>query len=102
MRQVEVGYTFLARKCWGLGFNHEMKGLMLNHAFQHVDRVVFFIGEGNLRSQKAILNIGARLVDRLERNPSQGVPYTALIYAINRTEFKASSLLPVYSCHRAP
>src|SRR5690606_8804541 len=30
-RTVEIGYTFLARKCWGRGFNREMKALMLRH-----------------------------------------------------------------------
>ena len=35
---------------------------MLDHAFQFVDRVIFEIGENNLRSRKAIEKIGAKLV----------------------------------------
>jgi len=41
--EVEIGWTFLARSHWGGAFNGEMKRLMLRHAFQHVDRVVFVI-----------------------------------------------------------
>src|SRR5688572_9396737 len=31
--RVCVGFTFLARKCWGQGHNRELKALMLPHAF---------------------------------------------------------------------
>ena len=57
--EIEIGWTFLARKCWGGRYNREMKQLMLNHAFKYVDDVVFFIGENNTRSQKATEKIGA-------------------------------------------
>ena len=40
-RVVEIGWTFLARSHWGGVFNGEMKQLMLNHAFQFVDNVIF-------------------------------------------------------------
>ena len=36
-----------------------MKQLMLAHAFQFVENVVFFIGENNIRSRKATEKIGA-------------------------------------------
>jgi RimJ/RimL family protein N-acetyltransferase len=36
-----------------------MKQLMLTHAFKFVENVVFFIGENNIRSQKATEKIGA-------------------------------------------
>jgi RimJ/RimL family protein N-acetyltransferase len=57
--EIEIGWTFLARKCWGGRYNREIKQLMLNHAFKYVDDVVFFIGENNIRSQKATEKIGA-------------------------------------------
>jgi N-acetyltransferase len=57
--EIEIGWTFLARKYWGGRYNREMKQLMLNHAFKYVDDVVFFIGEDNIRSQKATEKIGA-------------------------------------------
>ena len=58
-REIEIGWTFLARSHWGGAFNREMKQLMLRHAFRFVDSVIFLIGPQNLRSQRAILKIGA-------------------------------------------
>jgi len=60
--EVEIGFTFLERKYWGGTYNGELKAMMLAHAFRFVDRVVFVVGENNLRSQKALEKIGARLV----------------------------------------
>ena len=57
--EIEIGWTFLARKYWGERHNAEMKQLMLGHAFKFVENVVFFVGENNLRSQKATEKIGA-------------------------------------------
>ena len=62
--QVEIGWTFLARSYWGGRYNAEMKYLMLEHAFRFVDRVVFLVGTGNRRSQRALEKIGARQVGR--------------------------------------
>jgi RimJ/RimL family protein N-acetyltransferase len=56
--EVEIGWTFLARSYWGGIYNGEMKQLMLRHAFQFVNRVVFLVGPQNLRSQKALEKIG--------------------------------------------
>lgn len=61
-RQILVGYTFLARSHWGGNYNQEMKSLMLNHAFQFVETVLFEIGEKNYRSRRAIEKIGAQFV----------------------------------------
>lgn len=57
---VEIGWTFLARSQWRTGANREMKRLMLDHAFRHVARVFFTVGEGNARSRRALEGIGAR------------------------------------------
>jgi N-acetyltransferase len=57
--EVEIGWTFLARKYWGGRYNREMKQLMLEHAFKFVENVVFFVGENNIRSRKATEKIGA-------------------------------------------
>jgi len=56
---VEIGWSFLARAYWGGRYNGEMKRLMLEHAFQSVQRVLFIIGPDNRRSQRAIEKIGA-------------------------------------------
>jgi N-acetyltransferase len=57
-REVEIGYTFLARSHWGGAHNREMKELMLRHAFAFVDRVVFTVAPENFRSQRAVEKIG--------------------------------------------
>jgi N-acetyltransferase len=56
--EIEIGWTFLARSHWGGAHNGELKRLMLDHAFRFVGRVVFLIGPGNLRSQRAVEKIG--------------------------------------------
>lgn len=58
-REVEIGWTFLARAYWGGVYNREMKQLLLRHAFQFVDSVVFLIGPDNIRSQRGTEKIGA-------------------------------------------
>ena len=65
--EVEVGWTFLARKYWGGIYNREMKQLILDHAFLYVDSVVLIIGEENWRSRKAAEKIGAILTDRRDK-----------------------------------
>ena len=57
--EIEIGWTFLARKYWGGRYNAGMKQLMLTHAFKFVENVVFFVGENNIRSRKATEKIGA-------------------------------------------
>src|SRR6266436_6417697 len=52
--EIEIGWTFLARQYWGGRYNAEMKRLLLNHAFRFVENVMFFVGEDNVRSQKAM------------------------------------------------
>jgi len=56
--EIEIGWTFLARSHWGGVYNREMKQLMLRHAFRFAGSVVFLVGPGNLRSQKAVEKIG--------------------------------------------
>lgn len=63
---VLIGYTFIGTKFWGTGFNKALKRLMLDYAFQFVDKVYFHIGAFNIRSQKAIAKIGAVKVDEFE------------------------------------
>jgi RimJ/RimL family protein N-acetyltransferase len=84
-REVEIGWTFLARSHWGGRHNGEMKRLMLAHAFTAVERVVFFIGAGNIRSQRAIERIGGVRIAHPDIPPD--VPRVA--YAIAATAFAA-------------
>ncbi|POY35351.1 N-acetyltransferase [Solitalea longa] len=63
---VLIGYTFYATQYWGKGINKAVKKLMLDYAFQFVDRVYFHIGANNIRSQIAITRIGAQKVGEQE------------------------------------
>lgn len=56
---VSIGYTFFIRSHWGKGYNYALKQLMLNHIFGYVDRVQFYIGAVNKRSQISIERFGA-------------------------------------------
>jgi RimJ/RimL family protein N-acetyltransferase len=87
--EVAIGFTFLTRECWGGVYNREMKRLMLNHAFQFVNVVLFHVDAGNVRSQKAIEKIGGSLVGQLLKPEPGGVTRTVLIYKI----FKGASKL---------
>jgi RimJ/RimL family protein N-acetyltransferase len=60
-REVAIGYTFLARAFWGGATNGELKQLMIGHAARIADRVWFHVGKHNLRSQRAMEKIGAKL-----------------------------------------
>jgi len=57
--EVEIGWTFLARRYWGGVYNRELKDLMLAYAFRFVDNVVFLVGPENIRSRRAVERIGA-------------------------------------------
>lgn len=58
LREIEIGWTFLTKACWGGSYNREIKRLMIAHAFSFVDIVVFWVGENNWRSQRAMEKIG--------------------------------------------
>ncbi|MEN2413540.1 GNAT family N-acetyltransferase [Flavobacterium mesophilum] len=60
-----IGYTFYGRNFWGTGFNPQVKKIMLDYAFQFVDKVRFHIGAENYRSQKAIEKLGAEKIDEI-------------------------------------
>lgn len=84
---VEIGWTFLARSHWGGPFNREMKRLMLGHALKFVERVDFRVGEGNLRSRRAMEKIGGRLSDRSDIVDTASGPVMHVFYEITRGSF---------------
>lgn len=81
---VLIGYTFIARKYWGKGFNKSLKNLMLSYAFEFVDKVYFHIGSQNLRSQMAIEKIGAQKMDEKLIEYFGETPKLNYIYLINK------------------
>jgi RimJ/RimL family protein N-acetyltransferase len=89
---VEIGWTFLARRLWGAGLNAEMKRLMLAHALQYVERVVFRVGADNVVSRGAMKNIGGTLTDRTDITILAGEPIPHVVYEIDRAGFAAGPL----------
>lgn len=93
---IEIGWTFLARQHWGTGLNHAMKRLMLAHALAPapagVPRVLFRIGENNVRSRKAMEAIGGVLTDMTEDGEYQGRPVRHVVYTIDRAGFASGPL----------
>lgn len=75
-REVEIGWTFLARSHWGGATNRDLKAVMLAHAFASVDTVVFLVHPGNVRSQRAVEKLGAvRAGERVDGTGDVGVAY---------------------------
>lgn len=81
---VLIGYTFIGRKFWGKEYNKALKKLMLDYAFQFVDKVYFHIGAQNIRSQKAIEKNGAIKVDEFEVTYYGEDSKLNFIYVINK------------------
>jgi RimJ/RimL family protein N-acetyltransferase len=82
VRELAIGFTFLARSHWGGASNQEMKILMLNHAFQWAKVVWFHVGVSNWRSRKAVEKIGGRLSHE-EGKEVNGAMHIHAVYRID-------------------
>ena len=67
--EIEIGWTFLKRACWGGTYNREVKRLMVNHILRYVGCAIFQVGEENWRSQAAMKKIGGVLRDEVRERP---------------------------------
>ncbi len=67
---LHIGWTWISPNTQGTGFNHQMKFLMLGHAFDKMgyEKVEFRIDERNVRSRKAVEKLGATLEGVLRKN----------------------------------
>lgn len=95
--EVEIGWTFLVRRHWGSNSNHVMKALMVGHALETVERVIFLIGETNIRSRTAVTRIGAVLTGRQMTAQLSTGPVTHVTYAIDRINFAAGPLAQLWA-----
>ena len=57
-----IGFTFIAKSYWGTHYNRSIKKLLLDHAFQYVTAVHFHVAKNNIRSQKAMEKLGAKVI----------------------------------------
>ena len=89
--EIEIGWTFLERAFWGGIYNREMKSLMLDHAFRFVERVVFVIGDNNLRSRRAVEKIGGTLFRGPEIEPGRPA-VLFVVYAVTRSRYATAAI----------
>jgi RimJ/RimL family protein N-acetyltransferase len=87
-REIEIGWTFLARAYWGGSHNAEVKKLMLDHAFGFVDTVVFYVGETNWRSQRAMEKIGGVRRADLQPRTLSGVAHPHVVFEIRKSDHR--------------
>jgi RimJ/RimL family protein N-acetyltransferase len=87
-REIEIGWTFIVRSRWGGSTNREVKRLMLRHAFTFVDTVVFWVGQENWRSQRAVQKIGGVRRAGLSSRPETGGPH--VVFEIGKEAFRAN------------
>ncbi len=59
-RSVEIGWTWLDQRCWGQGYNEDMKHVLLGYCFGplRLSRVQWTVDGANLRSQRALERLG--------------------------------------------
>ena len=89
--EVAIGYTFIARNHWGKGYNKALKALMINHAYKFVDTIIFHVGAVNLRSQKAVGNIGGKKIGEVEMEYYGEPNRLNFIYQINKTDWQTKT-----------
>ncbi len=91
-KRLEIGWTWIGEKFQGTGINAICKGLLLDYCFDKLDlrRVEFKIDINNLKSQKAIIKIGA-IKEGLLRNyniQSYGESEGTYVYSILKEEWR--------------
>ena len=82
--QIEIGWTFLATEYWGGKYNGELKKLMIDHAFTFADIVIFWVGETNWRSQRAMEKIGGVRRPGIHVRNTPGATDPHVIFEIKR------------------
>ncbi len=90
-RSVEIGSTIYARDCWRTRVNTETKYLLLAHAFEVEEyiRVCFKTDSLNVRSQAAILRLGAQFEGkfRSHRIRADGTLRDSMYYSIIKEDW---------------
>jgi RimJ/RimL family protein N-acetyltransferase len=86
-RMIAIGYTFIVRSHWGGRYNLALKTLMLDHAFRFVDRVIFHVGAGNLRSRRAMEKLGGVLIGETAMSYYGEPSHQNVIYKIDGVDW---------------
>jgi RimJ/RimL family protein N-acetyltransferase len=82
----EIGWTWLARDCWGQGYNEDVKCALLEYCFGKLRlyRIQWTTDGSNLRSQRQLERIGFRRegVLRSSRVRVDGTRADAVVYSL--------------------
>lgn len=84
LSEIEIGWTFLDHDYWGGSYNAEIKKLMLDHAFKFIDTVVFWVGDTNIVSMRAMEKIGGVKRGEVKGRVLNGINYPHIIYEIRK------------------
>jgi N-acetyltransferase len=90
-REIEIGWTFLAKAYWGGSYNGEIKRLMLDHAFTFLDTVIFFVGEENWISQRAMEKIGGIRRAALVPREIAGKAHGHVVFEIRKSDWQTAT-----------
>ncbi len=90
---IAIGFTFLIRAKWGGTANRELKQLMVEHAFTAFDIVYFHVAPTNIRSQTAMLKLGAVHLYDAVLNVSTA-PQEGKCYGLTNTQWAQSLTQP--------
>lgn len=92
-RRTEIGHTWYNPSVWATDVNPECKLLLLTHAFESIElnRVSFNVDRINIRSQKAVLKLGAVQEGILRKH---AITYTSrirdtVVFSVIREEWPA-------------
>ena len=82
---VAIGYTFIERKFWGGSYNSAIKKLLIDYTFQYVNTILFHVGSENIRSQKAVLKLGALKINEINF-PHSGIDIPHFEYELKKNK----------------
>jgi RimJ/RimL family protein N-acetyltransferase len=78
-REIEIGWTFLAKAYWG------------GHAFTFADTVIFFVGETNWISQRAMEKIGGVRRAALVPREIGGKAHGNVVFEICKSDWQSAA-----------
>jgi N-acetyltransferase len=90
--EIEIGWTFLSRHLWGGQYNRDMKRIMLAHALASFPRVIFRVGEDNVRSRGAMTKIGGVLIPWDEVISAFGRDMAYVAFEVTRESYEKGPL----------
>ncbi|WP_318152863.1 GNAT family N-acetyltransferase [Paenibacillus terricola] len=102
-KRLEIGWTWYSKPFRGSGINKACKYELLKFAFEtmHFNRVQFSVDRENVRSQRAVLKLGATQegIFRCNYMNASGECRDDIYYSIIRTEWEEIKRTNFVDCH---